>query len=67
MPIYEYKCPSCHHRFSILQRMGEGNENLNCEECGSPKPVKQFSTFAASGSSRENSFSPSASSASPFT
>jgi hypothetical protein len=27
--------------------MGEGNEQLVCEKCGAPKPVKQFSTFAA--------------------
>ena len=67
MPIYEYKCPSCNHRFSVLQRMGEGNENLSCEECGTPKPLKQFSSFAAGGSSGESSFSPAASSGSPFT
>jgi putative FmdB family regulatory protein len=49
MPIYEYTCSACQHRFSVLQRMGEGNEQLVCEKCGAPKPVKQFSTFAASG------------------
>lgn len=48
MPIYEYTCSACRHRFSVLQRMGEGNEQLVCEKCGAPKPVKQFSTFAAS-------------------
>jgi putative FmdB family regulatory protein len=47
MPIYEYTCTACRHRFSVLQRMGEGNEQLVCEKCGAPKPVKQFSTFAA--------------------
>ncbi|MBD3307640.1 zinc ribbon domain-containing protein [candidate division KSB3 bacterium] len=47
MPIYEYKCPVCDHRFSLLQRIGEGNEHLTCERCGAPKPVKQFSTFAS--------------------
>jgi len=49
MPIYEYTCSACQHRFSVLQRMGEGNEHLVCEKCGTPKPVKQFSTFAAGG------------------
>jgi putative FmdB family regulatory protein len=52
MPIYEYKCPICNHRFSVLQRLGEGNEHLHCEKCGEPKPVKQFSTFASSVSSK---------------
>jgi len=37
MPIYEYKCPVCNHRFSVLQRLGEGNEHLRCEKCGEPK------------------------------
>ena len=55
MPIYEYKCPVCNHRFSVLQRLGEGNEHVCCEKCGSPKPVKQFSTFASSGSSQHSS------------
>ena len=48
MPIYEYKCSACEHRFSVLQRIGEGNEHLHCEKCGESKPVKQFSTFASS-------------------
>ena len=50
MPIYEYRCPACHHRFAVLQRLGEGNERLQCEQCGAPQPVKQFSTFAAARS-----------------
>ncbi len=58
MPIYEYTCSVCHHRFSVLQRIGEGNEQLHCEKCGAPKPVKQFSTFASS-SKGETSGSPS--------
>lgn len=52
MPIYEYKCSVCEHRFSVLQRIGEGNAHLRCEKCGEPKPVKQFSTFASSSSSK---------------
>jgi putative FmdB family regulatory protein len=49
MPIYEYKCSACDHRFSLLQKIGEGNEDVVCEKCGVPKPVKQFSTFASTG------------------
>jgi putative FmdB family regulatory protein len=49
MPIYEYKCRACNHRFSVLQRVGAGNEDLRCEKCGEPRPIKQFSTFASSG------------------
>jgi putative FmdB family regulatory protein len=53
MPIYEYTCAACNHRFSVLQRIGEGNEHLTCEKCGAPKPIKQFSSFASSGSGSE--------------
>lgn len=37
MPIYEYKCTVCEHRFSVLQSMGEDNTRLVCEKCGAPK------------------------------
>jgi putative FmdB family regulatory protein len=69
MPIYEYKCSACDHRFSLLQRIGEGNEHVVCEKCGAPKPVKQFSTFASTGGiGGEKSFATSsAPSGSPFT
>ena len=55
MPIYEYKCSVCDYRFSVLQRLGEGNAHLRCEKCGEPKPIKQFLTFASSGGSQHGS------------
>ncbi len=67
MPIYEYKCPACNHRFSVLQRIGEGSEHLQCELCGTSKLIKQFSTFASASSSSEGSFASSVPSRSPFT
>ncbi len=48
MPLYEYQCTSCGHRFEVLQRMGEGGEGVSCPQCGAGAPVKQFSSFAAS-------------------
>lgn len=48
MPLYEYRCPDCGHRFEILQRMGQGAEGLTCPRCGAEKVEKQFSTFASS-------------------
>jgi putative FmdB family regulatory protein len=48
MPIYEYRCPACAHRFEVLQRMGEGADGLACPACGARQVEKQFSTFAAS-------------------
>lgn len=49
MPLYEYRCPDCDHRFEVLQRVGEDAAGVACPECGSEKPVKQFSTFASTG------------------
>lgn len=51
MPLYEYQCPGCGHRFEILQRLGEGGDGLACPECGRPRPERQLSTFASSSSS----------------
>lgn len=50
MPLYEYRCPECGHRFEVLQRMGQGAEGLTCPRCSAAKVEKQFSTFAASSS-----------------
>ena len=51
MPLYEYQCRDCGHRFEILQRLGEGAEGLVCPSCGQKHLDKQFSTFASGGSS----------------
>lgn len=47
MPIYEYRCSECEHRFEMLQRIGQGAEGLVCPSCGGTSLDKQFSTFAA--------------------
>ena len=49
MPLYEYRCGECGHRFEILQRLGEGPEGLACPRCGARRLAKQFSTFASVG------------------
>lgn len=51
MPIYEYQCRDCGHRFEVLQRMGESSEGVSCPECGRSQVDKQFSTFASASSS----------------
>ena len=47
MPIYEYRCEECDHRFEIIQRLDEGADGLTCPGCGAPRLAKMFSTFAA--------------------
>lgn len=54
MPLYEYRCRSCGHRFEQLQRLGEGAEGVECPRCGERQAERQLSTFAsgtASGAS----------------
>jgi putative FmdB family regulatory protein len=46
MPLYEYRCRDCGHRFEILQRLGEGAAGLICPHCTADALDKQFSTFA---------------------
>ena len=55
MPLYEYKCSRCDHRFEVLQRLGDEGANLECPECGHREVKKQFSTFASGGESTRSS------------
>ena len=47
MPLYEYACADCGHRFEILQRIGESADGLKCPNCDAEHLEKQFSTFAS--------------------
>jgi putative FmdB family regulatory protein len=35
MPIYEYVCSSCGHKFDMIQKMGD-TSTQKCEKCGKP-------------------------------
>ncbi|MBM3319056.1 MAG: zinc ribbon domain-containing protein [Candidatus Eisenbacteria bacterium] len=48
MPIYEYRCMSCQHFFSLLVF---GREEIRCPKCGADQVEKQFSIFGVGGSS----------------
>lgn len=48
MPIFEYRCKSCGHRFSELIF---GSEKPTCPECGGHSAEKQISGFGVGGSS----------------
>lgn len=47
MPLYEYRCQDCGHRFEVLQSLGQGSQDLACPRCGRKAPERQYSTFAA--------------------
>jgi putative FmdB family regulatory protein len=55
MPLYEYRCSDCNHRFEILQGLGQGADGLACPKCGVPHLEKQFSTFSAATSGASTS------------
>ena len=55
MPIYEYQCLDCGQRFEVLQRMGEGADDLTCPDCGQKRVAKQFSTFASNAGTSSGS------------
>lgn len=42
MPIYEYRCQQCGHRFERLVRRGEP---VACPACGQPEPKRLMGTF----------------------
>ena len=43
MPIFEYVCQECNHRFEVLV---QGKKIPVCPSCESPKLQKKFSAFA---------------------
>lgn len=45
MPIYTYECENCAHQFELFQKMGEGNEGLECPACNRERPRKIVAPF----------------------
>ncbi len=41
MPIYEYQCKKCGHRFERMQRMSDPHPT-DCPDCGAKKSVTQL-------------------------
>lgn len=60
MPLYEYRCQECDHRFEVLQRIGEGAEGIVCPSCDAEAVSKQYSTFAASSGGAAEAAAPAA-------
>jgi len=44
MPLYEYRCRKCGHRFEELVRFGE---TPSCPECSAAEPERLFSMSAS--------------------
>lgn len=55
MPIYEYRCRACGHRFSRLQKIGADAAQVACPSCGAQDAEREVSTFASSSSGSQGS------------
>jgi len=53
MPIYEYVCMECEGHFEELVR---GDEQPACPDCSAANVKRQFSVFAAHGTSTQSGF-----------
>ena len=42
MPIYEYRCKNCQHKF---EKLVTGSEKVKCPRCGKGKLERLFSVF----------------------
>jgi putative FmdB family regulatory protein len=50
MPIFEYVCKKCHHRF---ERVVLGRQRPNCPECASARLERQVEAFTQGRSSEK--------------
>ena len=46
MPIYEYRCPRCRGRFSVLVRRSQPDRRPRCPRCGNEEVQRLVSGFA---------------------
>ncbi len=57
MPLYEYKCKQCGHRFELLLG-GNSKDPERCPSCSAPQPEKLFSSFAVGQSGHKSDAQP---------
>ncbi len=55
MPIYEYQCPKCTHRFEMIQGIESRESKVACPRCGHSKAEKVMSSFCSGGSKGSDS------------
>ncbi len=47
MPIYEFRCQACGHKFDKLCSLGETGQNVPCPQCQANNSQRIMSGFAA--------------------
>ncbi len=55
MPLYEYRCESCHAVFEAYKRLSDGTEE-SCPSCGGTASRVGISLFRARGTGTGSSF-----------
>ncbi|MFQ5861722.1 MAG: zinc ribbon domain-containing protein [Candidatus Brocadiales bacterium] len=57
MPIYEFNCTSCTHRFEEYFSSSTQKRAVGCPECGGKEVEKVFSVFGMGANSSNNASS----------
>ena len=50
MPLYEYRCKECSHRFESYRRLSDAGKEETCPACGGGAEKMRISLFRAGGS-----------------
>lgn len=53
MPIYEYECRNCGHRFELRRSMADRDDGIVCPKCKTENPRRVLSAFAKGPSGSE--------------
>lgn len=46
MPLFNYRCGGCDHRFEDLVRFDTPDDEVECPRCGEHHAARELSTFA---------------------
>jgi putative FmdB family regulatory protein len=49
VPIYEYQCPKCAHRFEMIHDASDKDRKIICPSCGDSKAQRVISLFSCGG------------------
>jgi putative FmdB family regulatory protein len=52
MPVYEYACKDCGHKFDSLRLMKDADSPIACKHCQSLQTHRKLSTFFSSSEGR---------------
>lgn len=47
MPVYEYRCNACEHKFELLQSISAQPEDAQCPKCNKANSQRIMSAFAS--------------------